>query len=66
MSFAAAAAMPAAAQAELGGVCTAADLGDATHSSRVSKWPRRSRFKGWYLTDGSLSSQTVESSFGPD
>ncbi|GHI46428.1 RICIN domain-containing protein [Streptomyces albidoflavus] len=51
----------AAGQAELGGACTAADLGKRhafVKSAEVA--PAITHFKGWYVTDGSLGSQTVE------
>ncbi|MEU7267425.1 RICIN domain-containing protein [Streptomyces albidoflavus] len=54
-------AAPAAAGAELGGACTAADLGKRhafVKSAEVA--PAITHFKGWYVTDGSLGSQTVE------
>ncbi|MFJ4858392.1 RICIN domain-containing protein [Streptomyces sp. NPDC088730] len=68
MSFAAAPAaatpaVPAAAQPELGDACTAADLGKRhpfIQSAEVA--PTITHFKGWYVTDGSLGSQTVETS----
>ncbi|MEU3041158.1 hypothetical protein ABZ700_09410 [Streptomyces diastaticus] len=53
----------AAAGAELGGACTAADLGTRhafVRSTEVA--PTITHFKGWYVTDGSLGSQTVETS----
>ncbi|MFF3171028.1 RICIN domain-containing protein [Streptomyces sp. NPDC057900] len=68
MSFTAtpAAAAPAAttaAQTELGDACTAADLGKRHPFIRsVEVAPTITHFKGWYVTDGSLGSQTVETS----
>lgn len=68
MSFAvtpaaAAPAAPAAAQAELGDACTAADLGKRhPFIQSVEVAPTITHFKGWYVTDGSLGSQTVETS----
>ncbi|WP_328698054.1 RICIN domain-containing protein [Streptomyces sp. NBC_00342] len=68
MSFAAtpaaaAPAGPAAAKAELGEACTAADLGKRhPFIQSVEVAPTITHFKGWYVTDGSLGSQTVETS----
>ncbi|NED84502.1 RICIN domain-containing protein [Streptomyces sp. SID11233] len=68
MSFAvtpaaAAPAVPAAAQAGLGDSCTAADLGKRhAFIQSVEVAPTITHFKGWYVTDGSLGSQTVETS----
>ncbi|MFE9780945.1 hypothetical protein ACFYPA_22665 [Streptomyces sp. NPDC005775] len=48
-------------QAELGDACTSADLGKRhafIKSAEVA--PTITHFKGWYVTDGSLGSQTVE------
>ncbi|GAA3082920.1 hypothetical protein GCM10020000_81250 [Streptomyces olivoverticillatus] len=67
MSFAAspaaAPAKPAAAQAKLGEACTAADLGKRhPFIKSVEVAPTITHFKGWYVTDGSLGSQTVDTS----
>ncbi|MEU5537478.1 hypothetical protein [Streptomyces sp. NPDC020362] len=60
---AAAPAKPAAAQAKLGEACTAADLGKRhPFIKSVEVAPTITHFKGWYVTDGSLGSQTVDTS----
>lgn len=60
---AAAPAKPTTAQAELGGACTAADLGTRHPYIKTSEvTPTITHFKGWYVTDGSTGTQTVNTS----
>lgn len=50
-------------QAEPGGACTAADLGTRHPSIKTSEvTPTITHFKGWYVTDGSTGTQTVNTS----
>ncbi|HEY9328234.1 MAG TPA: hypothetical protein VIS09_08365 [Streptomyces sp.] len=57
---AAAPAVPVAAQAELGGACTAADLGTRHPYIKTTEvTPTITHFKGWYVTEGSTGTQKV-------
>ncbi|WKK24071.1 hypothetical protein QZH56_36325 [Streptomyces olivoreticuli] len=50
-------------QAEPGGACTAADLGTRHPYIKTSEvTPTITHFKGWYVTDGSTGTQTVNTS----